>query len=77
MSARYWSRSRTYSRAHRAVTLHFTRHPGDTIIRVALANRPAHDLILVPEGANDLELYHLVRDYAKALTRAELQDLSN
>lgn len=68
---------RNYSRARRAVTLHFTRHPGDSIIRVALANRAAHDIITVPDGATDEQLYHLVRDYTKALTRDELAALAN
>lgn len=66
---------RKYSRARRAVTLHFSRHPGDSVIRVALANRPAHDIILLPPDVTDEQLYHLVRDYTKALTREELAAL--
>lgn len=75
MSAKYWCRSRKYSRARPAARLHFTRHPDDSVIRVALANRPAHDIILIPEGADDKALYHLVSDYSKALTRPELHHL--
>lgn len=75
MSARYWSRQRRFSRADRAVTLHFTRHPGDDVIRVALANAPAHDIILVPPGSSDEQQYLLVRDYTRALTRPEVRAL--
>lgn len=76
MSAKYWSRMRKHSRAKRAVTLHFTRHPDDVVIRVARANRAAHDIILVPEGATDADLYHLVRDYTRDLSRLDLFILS-
>lgn len=76
MNARYWSRMRKYSRTRRALVLHFTRHPGDNTIRVALANRAAHDIILLPEGATDQRMYELVRDYTKDLTRLELLQLA-
>lgn len=77
MSAKYWSRQRRFSRADRAVTLHFTRHPGDTVIRVALANAPAHDIILVPPGSSDEQQYRLVRDYTRDLTRSDLRTLTH
>lgn len=67
----YWSRQKKFTRTERALTLHFTHHPGDVIIRVALRNRPAHDLIVAPPGASDYDLFHLVRDYMKSLTRTE------
>jgi hypothetical protein len=76
VSARYWSRQRKFTRTQRAVTLHFTRHPGDSVIRVALANRPAHDIILLPPGVTNAGMYHLVRGYAKDLTRHELHHLT-
>lgn len=68
---------RKFTRTQRAVTLHFIRHPGDGVIMVALANRPAHDLIMVPAGATDADMYALVRDYTKELTRHELHHLTN
>ena len=75
MSAGYWSRQRKYASSKRPVTLHFTRHPGDSIIRVALVNRPAHDIILLPPSASTNTTYQLVRDYTKALTKLELLQL--
>lgn len=71
----YWSRQRKFTRTERALTLHFTHHPEDLIIRVALENQPAHDFIVAPPGATDRELFHLVRDYTKALTRDEAKAL--
>jgi hypothetical protein len=68
---------RKFTRTQRAVTLHFTRHPGDALIRVALANRPAHDIILLPEHVTDQDMYHLVRSYTKDLTREELHHMNN
>lgn len=67
---------RKFTRTQRAVTLHFLRHPGDSVIMVALANRPAHDLIVVPAGASDARMYEMVRDYTKDLTRHELHHLT-
>jgi hypothetical protein len=77
LSARYWARTRKFSRTRRALVLHFTLYPGDVVIRVALANRAAHDIILVPPGATDSVLYRLVRDYTKDLTRPELTLIDN
>lgn len=76
MSAKYWSRMRKYSRSRPAITLHFTRQPDDPIILVAVANRPAHDFIMVPDRATDEEQYRLVRDYTRGLTREELAALN-
>jgi hypothetical protein len=76
MTARYWSRQRKFSRRRVALTLHFTRHPGDCIIRVALRNRPAHDLIVVPPGASDKDMFLQVQQYARAVTRDEARALS-
>lgn len=67
---------RRFSRSQRAVTLHFTRHPGDSVILVALANRPAHDLILLPGRLTDEQLYQKVREYTRDLTRHELHHLT-
>lgn len=66
---------RRYSSTKRALVLHFTRHPGDPFLRVALANHPAHDIILLPDGVTDSAMYHLVRDYTRALTKLELLTL--
>lgn len=66
---------RKFTRTQRAVVLHFTRHPGDTVIQVALANRAAHDIILLPEGVTDEGMYLLVTGYTKALTRLDLLEL--
>jgi hypothetical protein len=68
---------RKYSSSRRALTLHFTRHPGDHVIRVALANRPAHDIILLPEGVTDEQMYLLVRAYTKDLTKLDLLELNH
>jgi hypothetical protein len=68
---------RKYSRARPAITLHFTRQPDDPIIMVALANRPPHDIILLPEGVTDEQMYLLVRAYTKDLTRLELLELNH
>ena len=76
MTAHYWSRQRTFSRRRPALMLHFTHHPGDCIIRVALRNRPAHDLIVVPPEATDLALFQQVQQYTKDLTRDEARALS-
>ena len=76
MSGKYWSRVKKYSRAERAVLLHFTRHPEDLIIRVARTNQPAHDIIIVPPGASDAEQYRLVRDYVRHLSRDDLRHLT-
>ena len=75
MKARYWSRQRKYASSKPALMLHFTRHPGDHVIRVALRNRPAHDIILLPEGATDAQLYQLVTAYTKGLTKLDLLHL--
>jgi len=71
----YWSRQKKFTRTEPALTLHFTHHPGDVIIRVALANRPAHDLIVAPPGSSDQALFLLVRDYVRDLTRTEAKQL--
>lgn len=75
MSAHYWSRQCRFSRSERAVTLHFTRHPDDVVIRVALKNQPAHDVIVAPAELPDRQLFLLVRDYTRALTRPEVRAL--
>lgn len=66
---------RKYSSSKRALVLHFTRHPGDSIIRVALANHRAHDIILLPPGITDAGMYQLVTQYTKALTKLDLLKL--
>ena len=66
---------RKYSSSKRALVLHFTRHPGDPFIRVALANHRAHDIILLPEGTTTVGMYQLVSAYTKALTKLELLTL--
>lgn len=73
---RYWHRQKRERKGRRPVRLHFTYAPGDVIIRVALRNRPAHDIIVVPPDATAARLYSAVNEYTKALTKTELGQLS-
>ena len=72
MGARYWCRQVRASKALAPLVLHFTRHPGDSVIRVAVRNAPAHDIILLPGNPTPADMYRAVRDYTKSLTKHEI-----